>query len=118
MPRDREAADSFRFNTAVVCRVANSFGDKSSFEQPVGAAPVDVARCRHEFERLVDVLRAGAGLDVVELPSDEQQPDGVFVGDIAVVIGGTALICNPPSFKNRPPRHGEVSQIRNFVKVL
>lgn len=116
MPRDRDSADSFRFNTAVVCRVANSFGDKSSFEQPVGAAPVDVPRCRHEFERLVDVLRASAGLDVVELPSDEQQPDGVFVGDIAVVIGGTALICNPPSFKNRPARHGEIAVVRQVLR--
>jgi len=111
--RDREVARSFRFNTAVVCRVANSFGEQSSFDGEsttdagVGVRP-HVVECRQELERLVEVLRGDFGLDVVELPSDERQPDGVFVSDIAVVIGGVALICNPPRFSNRPSRHGEV----------
>lgn len=113
MPRDRESSRSFRFNTAVVCRVASSFGDRSSFDDgaatdsDVGVQP-HVAECRQELERLVEMLRGDLGLDVVELPSDEHQPDGVFVSDIAVVIGGVALICNPPRFYNRPSRHGEV----------
>jgi dimethylargininase len=116
MPRDRDAAESFRFNTAVVCRVAASFADSSSFEHPVGGAPVDVARCRLELERLVELMRGSAGLDVVELPSDEQQPDGLFVGDIAVIVGGTALICNPPTFANRPSRHGEIAVVRQVLR--
>ena len=117
MPRDRDAyrdaSRSFRFNTAVVSRVASSFGERSSFDDG-SAAGADagvkphVAECRQELERLVEVLRGDLGLDVVELPSDEHQPDGVFVSDIAVVIGGVALICNPPRFNNRPSRHGEV----------
>jgi len=61
-----------------------------------------------ELEHLVEVLRGELGLDVVELPSDEHQPDGVYVADMAVVIGSVALICNPPRFNNRPSRHGEV----------
>ena len=117
MPRDRDAyrdaSRCFRFNTAVVSRVASSFGESSSFDDG-SAAGADagvqphVSECRQELERLVDVLRGDLGLDVVELPSDEHQPDGVFVSDIAVVIGGVALICNPPRFNNRPSRHGEV----------
>lgn len=105
--RDR----NFHFTTAIVCRVSNSLADQTSFErQPVrGSSAVDVAKCRTELERLVEVLRHGAGMDVVELPSDEQQPDGLFVGDIAVVIGGVALICNPPNLDGLPSRHGEVS---------
>jgi hypothetical protein len=104
--RDRH----FHFTTAIVCRVSNSLADQTSFERhPVRAdGDVDVAKCRTELERLVEVLRHGAGLDVVELPSDEQQPDGLFVGDIAVVIGGVALICNPPNVEGLPSRHGEV----------
>jgi len=115
--RDRDASRSFRFNTAVVCRVASSFGERSSFE---GGSTMNadadaevqphVVECRQELERLVEVLRGDLGLDVVELPSDEQQPDGVFVSDIAVVIGGVALICNPPRFNSRPSRHGEVGR--------
>jgi len=113
--RDRGelSSRSFHFNTAVVCRVASSFGERSSFEDDAksdgdtGVRP-HVAECRQEMERLVDALRGGLGLDVVELPSDEHQPDGVFVSDIAVVIGSVALVCNPPRFNNRPSRHGEV----------
>jgi len=69
------------------------------------------------------VLRADdLGLKVTEIPSDENQPDGVFVSDIAVVIGSVALICNPPRFNNRPSRQGEVrpfsvrGRIREFSK--
>ena len=106
--RDR----NFHFTTAVVCRVSNSLSNQTSFDKQSSddASVADAARCRVELERLVEVLRHGAGLDVVELPSDEQQPDGVFVGDIAVVIGGVGLICNPPTFNSRPSRNGEVSR--------
>jgi len=71
--------------------------------------------CRQELERLVEVLRGDVGLDVVELPSDEHQPDGVYVADIAVVVGSVALICNPPRFSDRPSRHGEVRQSKLFA---
>jgi dimethylargininase len=98
---------NFHFTTAIVCRVSNSLAEHTSFDRR-GSDVVDAEKCRTELERLVDVLRHGAGLDVVELPSDEQQPDGLFVGDIAVVIGGVALICNPPDYEGRPSRHGEV----------
>lgn len=99
---------SFKFTTAIVCRVSNSLAEQTSFDRVLSGAAVDVTKCRSELERLVDVLRHGAGLDVVELPSDEHQPDGLLVADIAVVIGSVALICNPPTFNGRPSRHGEV----------
>ena len=101
---------SFNFTTAIVCRVSNSLADHTSFDglSPGGGSVVDVEKCRTELEHVVQVLRHGARLDVVELPSDEQQPDGLFVGDIAVVIGGVGLICNPPTFNGRPSRNGEV----------
>ena len=64
-------------------------------------------KARREHEELVEALRR-IGLDVIELPSDEKHPDGLFVDDIAVVIHGTALICNPPTLNDRPTRQGEV----------
>ena len=69
---------------------------------------IDIEQARREHEELVDALRR-IGVDVIELPCDERQPDGLFVDDIAIVINMTALICNPPTFKDRPPRHGEVT---------
>lgn len=97
----------YRYHFALVSRIANSFESSSSFPLKPGAR-IDVDKARHEHEELVEILRK-IGLDVIELPSDEKHPDGTFVDDIAVVINGTALICNPPSFKDRPSRQGEAS---------
>jgi len=71
------------------------------------AQKINVERARKEHEDLVETLRR-IGLDVIELPSDEKHPDGLFVDDVAIVIHGTALMCNPPTFKDRPSRQGEV----------
>ena len=71
---------------------------------------INVERARKEHEDLVETLRR-IGLDVIELPSDEKHPDGLFVDDVAVVIHGTALMCNPPTFKDRPSRQGEVMSL-------
>ena len=97
----------FRYNFAVVSRIANSFKDSSNFPLHPGA-DIDIDKARKEHEDVVEALRR-IGLDVVEMPCDEKQPDGLFVDDIAVVINGTALICNPPTFKDKPSRQGEVS---------
>lgn len=45
------------------------------------------------------------GLDVLELPPDENFPECVFVEDTAVVCNGIALICRPGD----PNRQKEVS---------
>jgi len=102
-----DAADCFRYNFALVSRIANAFATSSSFDLKKGQT-VDIDKARHEHEELVEALRR-IGLDVIELPSDEKHPDGLFVDDIAVVIHGTALMCNPPQTQNdRPTRQGEV----------
>jgi len=57
MSRERDAGSRcFRFNTAVVCRVASSFGDRSSFDDsgaPDAAADAGkrphVAECRQVY---------------------------------------------------------------------
>jgi len=76
---------------------------------------IDIDKARKEHEELVEALRR-IGLDVIELPCDEKHPDGLFVDDIAVVINGTALICNPPSFKDKPSRQGELAVVRQVLR--
>ena len=98
--------DCFKYNFALVSRIASSFAENSSFDVRVGQK-VNIERARKEHEDLVETLRR-IGLDVIELPSDEKHPDGLFVDDVAIVIHGTALMCNPPTFKDRPSRQGEV----------
>lgn len=99
-------SDCFKFNFALVSRIASSFVTTSSFDLRPGHV-INIDKARKEHEDLVEALRR-IGLDVIELPSDEKHPDGLFVGDIAVVIHGTALICNPPTLKDKPSRQGEV----------
>ena len=53
-----------------------------------------VFQCRRQHEMYVQSLRE-AGLDVIELPADEKQPDCAFVEDTAIVCNGTALLCRP-----------------------
>lgn len=47
------------------------------------------------------------GLDVIELPADENHPDCMFVEDIAVVCNGTALLTRP----GHPSREKEVANV-------
>ena len=102
-----DPAKCFQYNFAIVSRVATSFATESSFELIKPDSSIDIDKARLEHEALVDALRR-IGVDVVELPCDERQPDGLFVDDVAVVINGTALICSPPSIPNRPSRESEV----------
>ena len=107
MPEKMANNNCFKYNFALVSRIANSFKDSSSFPMKSGTGSIDIDKARREHEDLVEKLRR-IGVDVIELPCDEKHPDGLFVDDIAVVINGTALICNPPNIKDRPSRQGEV----------
>ena len=98
--------NAFRYNYALVSRISGSFKDNSSFDLKPGTE-IDIDKARDEHEQFVETLRR-IMVDVIELPCDELHPDGVFINDVAVVLNGTALICNPPSIENRPSREGEV----------
>lgn len=67
---------------------------------------VDLAKTLREYEEYVEVLRTRLGLEVIELPADEKLPDCVFVEDVAVVCGDTALVTRPGA----ECRRGEVGQ--------
>jgi dimethylargininase len=53
--------------------------------------PIDEALAREQHAGYCEALRA-AGLDLVELPADEEHPDACFVQDTAVIFGGLAVI--------------------------
>ncbi|MBN3297130.1 DDAH1 dimethylaminohydrolase, partial [Amia calva] len=62
---------------------------------------VDLAAAQREQELYVGVLRHKLGLQVLELPADESVPDCVFVEDVAVVCGDTALVTRPGAASRR-----------------
>lgn len=89
-------ASAFKYTHAVVSRIPNSLATATN--------NIDLQEAKKQHETYVRVLRE-LGLDVIELPPDEQLPMCVFVEDTAVVCNGTALIARPGD----PERAKEVS---------
>ena len=74
-----------RYTHAVLCRIPLSLRTR-------GEVVLDEARKQHLA--LADLLRE-LGIDVVEMPPDENSPLCPFVEDVAVLCNGTALIARP-----------------------
>jgi dimethylargininase len=94
---------AFRYDYAIVSRIPDTF-----FANKPG---INKEKCRQEHYNFVEVLRE-IGVDVLELEAEERHPDCVKVDDTAVVINGTALMCNPHGVQ----RQGEVNLIRQTLK--
>ena len=77
-----------KFTHAIVSRVPKSFQTVSTID----GTCIDLVTAREQHSGLVSTLR-DLGLDVLELPPDENSPLSVFVGDCAVIVNGVALIC-------------------------
>jgi len=85
-----------KFTHAIVSRVPKSFQTVSTID----GTCIDIGTARRQHQGLVAGLRA-LGLDVLELPPDEDSPLSVFVGDCAVILNGVALICRPGAGQRR-----------------
>jgi dimethylargininase len=70
---------------------------------------MELVRKQHSTYRqtLVDL-----GLEVIEVPPDDEHPDACFVEDNAVVHGGRALVCR----MGAASRRGEVGAIEEVLK--
>ncbi|XP_046996864.1 N(G),N(G)-dimethylarginine dimethylaminohydrolase 1 isoform X1 [Schistocerca americana] len=95
-------ASSLKFTHAVVCRIPLSFRTR---------AEIELEEAKRQHEAYVRLLRE-LGLDVIELPPDEAQPECVYVEDTAVVCNGIALITRPGSAS----RTKEVETVRAVLK--
>ncbi|KAH8361058.1 hypothetical protein KR200_008780 [Drosophila serrata] len=60
----------------------------------------DVQLAKQQHEQYCTLLRT-IGLDVIELPPDDQLPEGVFVENSAVICNGVALIGRSENAKRR-----------------
>lgn len=86
----RGAMSGLRYSHAVTVRVPSSFPGEE--------------QARAEHSALVRLLR-DLGLDVLELPPDQNLPCSVWVEDTAIVCNGIALMARPPN------REKEVSSL-------
>jgi dimethylargininase len=72
---------------------------------------IDVALAQEQHAEYCEVLRA-TGLDLIELPPDEEHPDACFVQDTAVVFGGLAVIAR----FGVQSRQGEQDAVRRVLR--
>ncbi|GAB0093458.1 N(G),N(G)-dimethylarginine dimethylaminohydrolase 1 [Sergentomyia squamirostris] len=93
---------SSRFTHAIVCRIPLSLRTRGE---------IDLEEAKRQHELYVNLLRE-QGLDVIELPADENLPECAFVEDTAIVCNGIALITRPGD----PKRVQEVESIRAVLK--
>lgn len=83
-------ATTGRYTHALISRVPSTFQTLKT----VDGSCIDLERARVQQERLVGRLR-DLGVDVLELPPDDDSPCSVFINDCAVILQGIALICRP-----------------------
>ncbi|KAK6627246.1 hypothetical protein RUM44_009723 [Polyplax serrata] len=92
---------AMKYTHAVVCRIPQSYRTKCE---------VDLDEAKKQHETFVKLLRE-LGLDVIELPPDENLPESVFVEDTAIISNGTVLITRPASSRTK-----ELDSIRSVLK--
>lgn len=75
--------------------------------------PVDVELARTQWEDYVDAFRT-RGWEIVEVPADDAQPDGVFVEDALIVFGDVIVLARAGA----EARRGEASTARTAAERL
>ncbi|MFW9958162.1 MAG: dimethylarginine dimethylaminohydrolase family protein [Candidatus Odinarchaeota archaeon] len=87
----------------------------SSFKRCISSHPlhsklnITLARKQHkEYCRILSEL----GLDLIELPIDEEHPDSCFVEDTAIIFGEKAIITRMA----KQSRRGEDNQIEEYLR--
>jgi dimethylargininase len=76
-------------------------------------APVDAGRALDQWEAYVEALRSH-GWEILEADPADDCPDGVFVEDAAVVLGGVAVLTRPGA----PDRRAELASMAAALAEL
>ncbi len=75
--------------------------------------PMDVERAMAQYADYLALLRRH-GVELIEVPTAPDHPDGLFVEDALVVVDGQAVITRPGAASRR----GEIDSIRPVVAAL
>ena len=102
----------FQYTKAIVCAVPSSLPAEAQ-RQNDSAEPVDFENAVRQHREYVRALK-NLGLEVIELPADEEHPDCVFVEDVSVVCDGMALI---PRLGHQT-RRGESARMKSTLEQL
>ncbi|KAL9987438.1 hypothetical protein ACROYT_G001747 [Oculina patagonica] len=102
----------FQYTKAIVCGVPSSLPSAAQ-RLNESSGPVDFKKAVQQHSEYVRALK-NLGLQVTELPPDEQHPDCVFVEDVGVVCDGVALV---PRL-GHPTRTGESARMKTTLQKL
>ena len=97
MARQAGAAASRRL--AIVRMPSSRLADGELTHQQ--RVPVDIDLADAQWEAYVEALRA-EGFTIVDVPPADDLPDSVFIEDMLVIIGGTAVVTRPGAESRRP----------------
>jgi dimethylargininase len=93
--------------TALIRPVPDSF-DRALVSE--GSPELHVSMARAQHDRYLRQLEDG-GYSIETVPTDEAQPDCVFIEDTAIVIGSVAVITRPGA----PTRRGETGPVARVL---
>ena len=102
----------FNYSKAVVRGISNNFADGAlKLEEP--NEPIDTEKAKQQWRNYVMALE-NLGLEIIEIESDNDFPDCVFIEDTAVVCDGLALITRPGHYSRRK----ETMAVRKTIEKL
>ena len=108
----RPTHSKFQYTKAIVCAIPSSLPAEAQ-RQNDPAEPVDFEKAVRQHREYVGALK-NLGLEVTELPADEEHPDCVFVEDVSVVCDGVALIAR----LGHQTRRGESARMKSTLEEL
>jgi dimethylargininase len=79
----------------------------------IARQPIDLQRARAQHAGYVATL-ARLGADVIALPAEPEQPDAVFVEDVAVVLDEVAVTTRPGA----PSRQAEIPAVADALRAF
>jgi dimethylargininase len=83
----------------------------------IDRTPIDVDIARAQHHQYVQAL-AELGCDVVELPSEADLPDSVFVEDTAFILPEVAVITRPGADSRKPETESIVRALTPYIKLV
>lgn len=106
-----------KYTHAIVRAIPSSFGggpEATVDGQKEGPDVIDLAKAHRQYGVCTGILRQKLGLQLIEIPADESLPDSVFVEDIVVIQGDTALVTRPWA----PDRRKETAAVKKILEEL
>jgi len=77
---------------------------------------VSLKKAREQHKKYRETLEE-LGLEVIQLPRDDEHPDSCFVEDNAVVENGRALICRMAKESRRGEQYGVAAKLKEYMPI-